>query len=189
MYRLMFTMILALSFTAGAAQAREFGGVQFDDSITVPGTTVPLQLNGVGYRTRFFFKIYIAALYTGHAVATRDDVIEQTGPKRVRMHFVYDEVEREKLVDAWSEGFEANTTKEQFDTLHERIERFNAMFPTVHKGDEVLLDVIPSEGTRVTINGEDKGMIQGEDFAVALLDIWLGDEPADENLKEALLGD
>lgn len=43
-------------------------------------------------------------------------------------------------------------------------------------------------GTRLTINGEEKGVIAGADFYSALLDIWLGDEPADDDLKDAMLG-
>ncbi len=41
----------------------------------------------------------------------------------------------------------------------------------------------------MTINGEEKGIIEGDDFYAALLDIWLGEEPADEDLKEAMLGE
>ena len=33
-----------------------------------------------------------------------------------------------------------------------------------------------------------KGVIEGEDFNAALLDIWLGEEPADDDLKEEMLG-
>jgi len=39
------------------------------------------------------------------------------------------------------------------------------------------------------MNGEVKGVIAGADFYTALLDVWLGDEPADEDLKEAMLGE
>jgi hypothetical protein len=52
----------------------------------------------------------------------------------------------------------------------------------------LLYDFIPGTGTRVTINGEEKGVIEGADFYAALLDIWLGDEPADDDLKDAMLG-
>ena len=33
-----------------------------------------------------------------------------------------------------------------------------------------------------------KGVIEGYDFKKALFGIWLGDNPADEGLKEGLLG-
>ena len=53
--------------------------------------------------------------------------------------------------------------------------------------NEVLLDYLPGQGTRVTIKGDVKGVIDGKDFNDALLNIWLGDEPADDDLKEAML--
>lgn len=167
--------------------AREFYDVQFPERVTLPGTDTELQLNGIGFRTKFFFKIYIGALYTETEVNTRDEVQALKGPVRVQMHFVYDEVEREKLVSAWNDGFKGNTTSEQLAELSGRIEKFNGLFKTARKGDVVLLDAIPGKGVRVTMNGENKGMIAGDDFCTALLDIWLGESPADEGLKEAML--
>lgn len=188
MHRAIITTIALLMFAAAPLQARQFNDIEFPDQITLAGTNDPLQLNGIGYRTKFFFKIYIGALYTVDRAATRDSVVSQRGPKRILMHFVYDEVESAKLVAAWNEGFEANTSSAQLEKLRGRIERFNALFPTVHAGDVVQLDYIPKSGTRVTINGESRGVIEGADFYTALLNIWLGDEPADEDLKEAMLG-
>ena len=178
-----------LVFSGGVANAREFHDMQFADKVVIPGTQQTLQLNGIGYRSKFFFKIYIGALYTVTRAKTPEEVLSQTGPKRLLMHFLYSEVSREKLVDAWNEGFEENTPAGDLAKLRERIDQFNAMFPALHSGDEVVLDYIPGKGTVVTIKGEIKGVIKGEDFNHALLNIWLGDEPADSDLKDALLGD
>lgn len=188
MHKVIITTIALLMSAAAPLQAREFHDIQFPDRITLTGTETPLQLNGIGFRTKFFFKVYIGALYTQNRASTRDDVVSQRGPKRLLMHFVYDEVESEKLVAAWNEGFEANTSRAQLEKLRDRIQRFNALFPTVHAGDVVQLDYIPGSGTRVTINGAQRAVIEGADFNTALLDIWLGEEPADEDLKEAMLG-
>ena len=174
---------------AGVLNAREFHDRQFADTLTIPGTSQVLQLNGIGYRSKFFIKVYIAALYTENRAVSRDEVQSQMGAKRLLMHFVYDEVAREKLVSAWSEGFADNVAAQDLAGLRERIDQFNAMFPTLRAGDEVVLDYIPDQGTVVTIKGETKGVIPGQDFNRALLDIWLGDEPADSGLKDALLGE
>jgi Chalcone isomerase-like len=188
MYRVIIATTALLMLAAGPLQAREFYDLQFPDKVTLTGTDVPLRLNGIGFRTKFFFKIYIGALYTADKAVSRDAAITQTGPKRVLMHFVYDEVESAKLVSAWNEGFEANTTPEKLETLRARIAQFNALFPTVHAGDVVMLDYVPNTGTRVTINDKVRGVVEGADFNAALLDIWLGEVPADESLKEAMLG-
>jgi len=180
-------MILAVSATGIAAKS--FDGLQFPDTVKLSGSDTTLQLNGVGYRTKFVFDVYAGALYTTKKVSSRDSVQALKGPNRIHMHFVYSEVDSEKLVDAWNEGFEENNSDDTLKTLESRIQKFNVMFPTVKEGDEVLLDYVPGTGTTVTIKGEVKGVIEGADFNAALLDIWLGEEPADDDLKEAMLGE
>jgi len=180
-------MILAVSATGIAAKS--FDGLQFPDTVKLSGSDTILQLNGVGYRTKFVFDVYAGALYTTKKVTSRDSVQALKGPNRIHMHFVYSEVDSEKLVDAWNEGFEENNSDDTLKTLESRIHKFNAMFPTVKEGDEVLLDYVPGTGTTVTIKGEVKGVIEGADFNAALLDIWLGEEPADDDLKDAMLGE
>lgn len=162
----------------------EVAGVQIASSVTVGGHE--LVLNGAGVRKKFFIKVYVAGLYLPRRTSTAEEVLGMEGAKRVLMHFVYKEVEAKKLVDAWNEGFEDNKAPEDLRPL---IDRFNAMFSDVRKGDEILLDYLPGQGTRVTIRGEERGLIPGEDFNRALLAIWLGDEPADRGLKKAMLGD
>ena len=173
---------------SSVAHAVEFEGVSFPDTIKLKGSETQLQLNGVGFRTKFIFDIYIGALYTDSKADSRDAVQALKGPNRIHMHFVYSEVSKEKLVDGWNDGFENNQSSEQLDALRAKIENFNAMFSTLVEGNVVLLDYVPGRGTRVTINDEDKGLIEGEDFNAALLDIWLGKKPADDELKEKMLG-
>ncbi len=179
---------LVLFCSSVTAQAVNFHDIRFADSLILPDTQQELQLNGIGYRSKFFIKVYIAALYTEAKATTVAEVLAQTGPRRLLMHFVYDEVSREKLVSAWNEGFNDNTPDVQLSELRQRIDRFNAMFPTLRAGDVVLLDYVPGKGTVVTIKGVEKGVIAGEDFNRALMNIWLGEEPADSGLKDALLG-
>ena len=183
-----FLLVLQLAFFSTATQARQLGDVTLPDKVKVPGSDVELLLNGMGYRTKFVFKIYVAALYTETSVTTRDSVQSLKGPKRIVMHMVYDEVEREKIIDGWNDGFVENNSDEQLKSLQARIDVFNSYFSDLKKGDVLLYDFIPGTGTRVTINGEEKGVIEGADFYAALLDIWLGDEPADDDLKDAMLG-
>jgi hypothetical protein len=40
----------------------------------------------------------------------------------------------------------------------------------------------------VTLNSEDKEIIEGDDFGAALLRVWLGPKPPTEELKNRLLG-
>ena len=188
--RYLASLMMALSVLfSTSVNARQLDEVTLPDSVTLDGTDVVLQLNGMGYRTKFIFDIYVGGLYTESRVESRDAAQALKGPKRVVMHMVYDEVERKKITNGWNDGFEENNSDQQLKKLQARLKIFNSYFPDLKKNDVLLFDYVPATGTRVTINGEVKGVIEGADFYSALLDVWLGEEPADDDLKDAMLGE
>ena len=169
------------------AVAKEIAGVTIDEQITQTNGTV-LQLNGAGIRSKFVVKVYIAMLYLENPGSDRDQVISDPGAKQLIMHFLYKEVDKDALVEAWNDGFNGNGTAEQLDALKAEIAEFNGLFETVKKGDRIVLDYVPDKGTTVSINAAEKGTIAGKEFNDLLLSIWLGDKPVGEKLREALLG-
>ncbi len=178
-------VVLLMMLNANVS-AREIADVKLSEQISVEAQS--LVLNGAGIRTKFFFKIYVGALYLPEKQSDATKILKKSTANRIVMHFLYDEVEKKKLVDAWIEGFEDNVDDKTFSALNDRLQKFNGMFSDLHKGDVVLLDFIPQTGTRVTIKGEVKGNIAGKDFNQALLSVWLGEEPVTDELKDAMLG-
>jgi len=184
-HRLLQLILFAGLLLSSPVWAMEVEGVDVPQSVEVGGAK--LLLNGAGVRTKFFFDIYVGALYLTKTAATAAEAIGMEGPRRVSMHILYGEVGREKLTHGWEAGFNKNQSREVMSGLKERLERFNSLFSDVNKGDVILLDYVPGEGTSVTIRGVQKGVVQGRDFSDALLAVWLGREPADSDLKEAML--
>lgn len=178
---------LALMLSATMVHARDMAGVSLPDTVTL-GNKAALVLNGAGIRSKFFIKVYVGALYLPARTRDVNAILHHTGPVSMGMHFLHSEVSREKLVKAWNEGFEGNLDTAERSRLGARIARFNALFQTAHKGDVIRLDYLPGHGTTVTINNESRGVIEGEDFMQAWLRIWLGQHPADADLKKGLLG-
>ena len=170
-----------------SASAREVAGIDLSETVQLSPNTTPLVLNGAGIRKKFFFKIYVAGLYLPSRQTSSEAILNLPGPKRVRMHFLYKEVDREKLVTGWQEGFENNLDSASLKQLAPRLAKFNQLFRTMRRDDVIDLDYQPEEGTRVRFNGELQGHIKGADFYTALLKVWLGDSPADSSLKTALL--
>lgn len=182
-------VFLLLSNLGFPVHAREIAGVNLDEEITLTDN-INLKLNGAGIRSKFFFKIYVAALYVTEPVLdTTQQVLSDPEAKRMLMHFLYDEVSQEKLNAGWHNGFKNNLDENAFAGLKQRLETFKSYFETVHKGDVIYLDYLPGQGTKVSINSVEKGIIAGHDFHQALMKVWLGEEPADWSLKEALLGE
>ncbi|MHB8534130.1 MAG: chalcone isomerase family protein [Sulfuricaulis sp.] len=178
---------LALILSPLTAFARDVDGVVLPETVTL-GAKTPLVLNGAGVRSKFFIKVYVGALYLPARTRAADAVLRHTGPVAMHMYFLHSEVSREKLVKAWNEGFDANLDAAERARLGARIERFDGLFRTVHKGDTIRLDYLPGSGTTVSIDNETRGTIEGADFMQAWLRIWLGKEPADSDLKQKLLG-
>ena len=165
--------------------AAEIEGVHIPDQAVVEGK--PLQLNGAGVRTKFFFNIYVGALYLPQTTTSAEEAIKGLPPKRVSMYIIYDKVEREKLVGGWVAGFEKNQSKEALASLKQRLDQFNAMFDDAARGEVMTFDFLTDGTTLVTIRGNEVGRIAGADFQQALLAVWLGKKPADRGLKDQML--
>lgn len=179
-------VIILLMFLVVPCQARQVAGVDLPGQVTIDGQS--LVLNGAGVRSKFFFDIYVGALYLPQRATTSIAVFEQQGPWQVSMHFLYDEVSAEKLVDGWNDGFESNTGEAERGAMAAQIKAFNSLSKTVHRGDVLVIQHLPGRGTRVVLNNIEQGIIPGDGFSRAMLKIWLGEVPADESLKDAMLG-
>lgn len=185
MKRIIITVAVFLFSCYLPAHAAEVEGVFIPDSAMVGGQA--LSLNGTGMRSKFFFDIYIGALYLSHPTHDVKKAMADSGNKRVLMHFLYSQVDVDKLVDGWNTGFKNNQNKAVMKQLQTRLDAFNAMFTDMKKGDELMFDFIDGL-TVVVINNQAMGQIAGADFQAALLAVWLGKAPADKSLKDGMLG-
>lgn len=182
-----FFLILMVIFLSAPVFAREIAGVAVEEEIVNDGGTT-LMLNGAGIRKKVFFSIYIAELYLEKREADVAKVMADEGARRVVMHFLYDKVGKEKLVDGWNTGFSSNLDEAALKSFQPRIDALNGMFnEDMVEGDRVIFDYIPGRGTVVNIKGSERGVIEGKDFNDALLAIWLGKKPVSSDLKSALL--
>ena len=55
-------------------------------------------------------------------------------------------------------------------------------------GDVAQLAWEPGKGTVVRVNGKELGVVPDKDFADALLKVWLGGDPVQEDIKAGMLG-
>lgn len=189
---IMIGALVALAVAVGRAESVEIEGVKVEDKTTL-GTGGPqIVLNGAGVRHRMaFIKVYVGALYLSAKKTTREDVLADPGPKRVSMHVLIDELTAKELIASLNNALAANHIPAELALIESRIRDLNRMMSSVgvlKKGGVVFLDYLPGSGTRVTVNGEEKITIQGEDFFQALLRIWIGKKPVDGRLRDAMLG-
>lgn len=183
---------LAMALIAGAASAVEIEGVKIPDQAHLGKGGPPLMLNGAGVRHKLaFLKIYVGALYLTAKKASAEEVLADAGPKRVSMHVLTDELTAKELTASLNNALAANHIPAELALIESRLQELNRMMSSlgaIKKGSVVLIDYLPGMGTRVTVNGEEKITIRGEDFFRALLRIWIGAKPVDGRLRDAMLG-
>lgn len=170
------------------ASALELAGVKLPDSVHLGSRD--LVLNGAGIRTKFFFKIYVAGLYLGEKTHAGEAALNQAGEKRIALHILH-ELSDEQMLHSFNEVMVVNHTPAEMQALEPQLKELTAIFhavKTVNVGDVVELDYFPDSGTQIRMNGVLKGNIPGAVFNRALFKIWLGDHPAQPELKQQMLG-
>lgn len=181
-------LLVCCVLLSGNAGAMEVSGVKLADSIHLGSRD--LVLNGAGLRTRFLFKVYVAALYLGARTHDAQVALNQPGEKRVELHLLR-ELSDEKMLHAFNEVMNANHTPAEMQALQPQMQQLTGIFHAIGEvkdGDVVVLDYLPDHGTQIIVNGVLKGDIPGEVFNHALFKVWLGDKPAQPDLKQKLLG-
>jgi hypothetical protein len=171
------------------AQAIEVAGVKFPPTVQVAGST--LGLNGAGIRYRFVVKVYAAGLYLGTKAATPEAVLATAGPRRLHVVMLRD-IDANELGRLFTRGMQDNAPREEFSKSIPGTIRMSDIFSAKKRlvaGESFSVDWVPGNGTTVLVNGKAQGEpIKEPEFFTALLRIWLGPNPADAQLKDALLG-
>ena len=145
-----------VSMTAAmAAGAVEIHGVRVAEAVpaTDGGTLV---LNGAGTRSKFFVKVYVAALYLAERKKSAEAVLSDPEAKQVSLHFLR-ELSAEKLGNALDEGLAANNGVQELASLDAQLKEFRGLLTaggTVREGHVIVIDYSPASGTRVSLNGK-----------------------------------
>ncbi|HTH78971.1 MAG TPA: chalcone isomerase family protein [Ramlibacter sp.] len=186
----MLAAAISLFACASFAQMQTVSGVKYDENIDLRGAK--LHLNGAGVRYKFVVKVYTAGLYLPKKAATADDVLAMPGPKKMSVTMLRD-IDSNELGKLFIRGVEDNMdNKASFTKLIPGLMRMSQLFTEVKQlkaGDTFTIEWVPGTGTIITVRGKQEGEpFKEAEFYNALLRIWLGPQPADWKLKDALLG-
>lgn len=174
---------------APAAPAVELAGVSYAPTASVGNTQ--LALNGAGIRYKAVFKVYTAGLYLSTKATTPDAVYSAAGPKRMQIAMLRD-IDANELGKLFTDGMQKNASREEFGKSIPGTLKLAELFAAKKRlvaGDSFTVDYLPGSGTVISINGKAAAEPIAEPvFFTALMKIWLGANPADWQLKDALLG-
>jgi hypothetical protein len=171
---------------APPAAAEQLAGVTLPDRVVAAGHE--LVLNGLGLREAsvFMVDVYVAGLYLESRSSDAAAILEPARTKQLTMRFVRS-VGKEKLVEAFTDGFEKNAGGKR-DVVAPGLVKLNAAMTDVKKDDVIALTYVEDRGVIVTVKGQDVAVIAGADFQRVLFSIWLGAQPPNVTLREGLLG-
>lgn len=170
---------------AGVAQAHTVDGANVPETLEFAGQK--LSLNGAALRTRYLANVYVVALYLAQPAAQAEQVLASTAPRLITIT-MRREAESERIASALLASVAKNHERSEMNVLEDRLTRFKQIVPSMKRDDVLRLEFPASGETRVLINDRLAGALQGADFQQALMKIWLGRTPVDENMKRALLG-
>jgi hypothetical protein len=180
------SVLLLLALAALPVHAKKIADIDLPETLNAAGTT--LQLNGAGVRKKVWVSIYVGGLYLTAKSSDSGYIIAADQPMALKLHIVSGLVSSEAMEEATTEGFE-KTTGGNTAPLTESIEAFMAVFSEpIAEGDVFDIIHIPGEGIEVYKNGTFKSSVDGGmAFKRALFGIWLGDKPADKDLRDGML--
>jgi hypothetical protein len=174
-------LVLATTFNLLAAS---LGGVTLPDSVQAGGAT--LKLNGLGLRTKFMVKVYVAGLYLDQKSSDPNAIIKADAPKQIVMKFVH-AATKDEMTQAFDESFNDNTPSAR-KTMKADIDRMLGALEPVKSGDQMVFTYVPGTGTTLAINSKEKLTITGPGFGQVILSVWLGPKPPNAGLKKGILG-
>jgi long-chain acyl-CoA synthetase len=178
-------LLLAL-LASGPAIGAVVHGVRLAERISVAGK--PLVLNGAGARTKLMIELYVVSLYLPQRTKDVPGVFARA-PRRIQLNMLQS-APAEEIIKAIVDTMADNNTPAEMAAVKRETDQLVSLIrplKEVNKNDVITLDFVDG-GTLLGWNGRSRGRIAGEAFNRALTKIWLGDQPVQADLKQALLG-
>ena len=177
-------VVMFVLVSMSALHAASLAGVTLPDTQQVGSTK--LVLNGLGVRTKYMVKVYVAGLYLEQKSSDPNAIIKADAPKQIVMKFVHG-ASKNQMSDAFNESFNDNTP-DAVKTMKPDIDRLLGALEPVKVGDEMVFTYVPGTGTTYTMNGQTRVTIAGPAFGQVLFSVWLGPKPPNADLKTGMLG-
>lgn len=142
-------------------------------------------MQGKGVYSFLWMDVYEARLYRPEIIKlTPDNIYENTFQLELEyyMSFKGEEISKQSVKEIESQ--KGDLSREEKERL---IKLYNGIFPNVDKGDRITASYHKDKGVSFFLNRKTLlGKIEEPKDAKAFLDIWLGVETSDEELREEL---
>jgi len=184
MMKLFFIGLIISVTLSGQAKAVQFEGFEFPQEVKVENER--LALNGLALRKVTFLEIrvLVAGFYLPQPTSEPSVIEKMEGRKQLRLHFLKN-VSAKTIATTWTEELMKNCVT-SCPEIKEKAAGLERLISDVKKND--LLEITFEKDRLIfQLNGQKEGSIDGPEFALAFLRIWIGDHPINEDFKKDLL--
>lgn len=143
----------------------------------------PLTLRGTGTARYLLFRVYDAALYTP---AQSTPGIPEANVSACLEICYHRPLEKNVIVTAANKALAQQYSGVELAAMGPRIEELHDAYQSVSAGDRYRLCRTPDRVT-LALNGETKATIEDATIARHYLNIWLGEKPLSDALRDELL--
>lgn len=173
---------LAATFAAAPAAAGNRDPESFPPRVR--SAAADLELCSTGLVRRLLMRALAAGLYLERCEAAADVLADV--PKALEISYFWP-IGAADFARAGDDVLARSFTAAELAPVRGRIARLHAAYRDVQPGDRYRLAYVPGRGTELALNDTPLVVIPGADFARIYFSIWLGDRPADDALRAALL--
>lgn len=168
------TLVFITLYSGVCAEVVDVSGHRYPKELQTHGST--WELRGTDhFRYKRLFSVFTAAFYQ-----------QQKGQGR-RLQFTYTrELKAEDLREQALKTLREQHDEQTLRDYKELTEQIQAAYVDVKEGDAYAITVHPETGTWLHLNGKKIFHTENASFGQWYLGIWLGPEPINLSLKEAL---
>ncbi|EAT11810.1 hypothetical protein HF888_06225 [Bermanella marisrubri] len=179
-------LLVSSTFTNASTVA----GIEIPDRVPATSERPELVLNGASLRELYLLiDTYVGALYLETPSHDPEFIMDSAMHKRMVFHVKMRKVSARRIANALTEALVVNITPAQHKELTDELEQMLSYFTgDLYEGDQSIFDYSPGKGTKVIVNDNVMGTIQGDDYFKAMLAIWIGENPVGREFKQDVLG-
>lgn len=142
----------------------------------IGGKRMRLVLTGTAMRTWWGLSVYAIGSYVQEGAEIRDAEALVRAPVVKRLHLAFERaVEGPKMAQSFREAIGMNHPAPAFATELTRLERYFSAHPA-RRGDHIWLTYLPAAGLDCQLAGWPGLRIEGESFAQAAWEVYLGEK-------------
>jgi protein TonB len=147
-----------------------------------------LTMNGMASYSELRKEYFIAALYLETFSQDSGSIMNYSGMKRMEMRIVIDEWSPRRFAQHWNQTILINNEE---DAQKKHSDQILAFIDIPHKalisGDRLTIDLHPTSGTTIYLNGNKVFNTSSIEFFDVLLSTWIGSRPPSSDFKRDIL--